>query len=241
MKKTILSGIMLVQLASLSAQQQGTITYERKIDVHRRMEDEQMKAMVPQFRTTRHVLLFSDSISVYKAIKEDEAPDPFEQGNGGARVMIRIGPGENGVIYKNFSKQKIEEQTELADKNYIIDDTLHALPWKLTEETKSVLGHNCKKATLVTKTGNNVTAWYAEDIVTPAGPENYGGLPGAVLSIDMNDGEIVFTATSIDKKIDNKDLAEPKDGKHITRTDFQKKMEELFGPPGPGGRRMIRM
>ena len=57
----------------------------------------------------------------------------------------------------------------------------------------------------------------------------------------MNDGEIVFTATSIDKKISNKDLTEPKDGKHITRVDFQKKMEELFGPPGPGGRRMIRM
>ena len=233
--------IVCLQAVSLCAQQQGTITYERKIDVHRRMEDEQMKAMVPQFRTTKHVLLFSDSISVYKEVKEEEAPDPFEQGNGGARIMIRMGPGENSIIYKNFAKQQIEEQTEFADKNYIIDDTIHASPWKLTDETKIILGHNCKKALLTTKNNSNVIAWYAEDILTPAGPENFGGLPGAVLAIDVNDGEIVFTSATIDKKVNSKDLAEPKDGKHITRADFQKTMDEILGPPGPGGRRMIRM
>jgi len=218
---------------------QGTILYVRKIDVHRRMQDEQMKAMVPQFRTDKHELLFSDSVSVYRSVQENEAPDPFN--NGGDQIMIRIGgPGEGGALYKNFSNQKLFEQTELGDKDYIIDDTIHAQPWKLVDETKTILNHICKKATLKTESGNNVAAWYAEDILSPVGPENFGGLPGAVLLMDVNDGEIVFTATELKNEIDTKELKEPAKGKHITRADFQKKMDELFGPATPDGRRVIR-
>lgn len=241
--KKILSGVLMCwPMLFLQAQQKGTITYERTVNMHRRMQDEQMKAMVPEFRTTKHVLLFSDSISVYKSIKEDEAPDPFDHnGGGGPRIMIRIGPGENGVFYKNFSTKRIEEQTELADKNYIIDDTIKAQPWKLSDETRMIAKHTCKKATMKTMTGNEVTAWYADDIPTPAGPENFGSLSGLILAVDVNDGEVVFTAIDINQHVDSKELLEPKTGKHISRAEFQKKMDEVFGPAGPGGRRMMRM
>jgi GLPGLI family protein len=240
MKKIVLPFIVCLQISVLKAQLQGTIIYERKMDMNRRMDDEQTKAMLPQFRTSRHLLMFSDSISVYKVVPEDEAPDPFDNGSG-PRMMIRMGPGENGVLYRNFTRQEIKEQTEFADKKYIIDDTIRIQPWKLAEDTKVILGRTCKKATMTTPTGNEIIAWYAEDLATPAGPENYGGLPGAVLGIDMNKGEIVLTAIEIKSKINSKELAEPKDGKHITRADFQKKIEEVLGPAGPGGRRMIRM
>lgn len=242
MKKLLFGGMMCWPLLFLQAQQQGTITYERKINMHRRLQDEQMKAMVPEFRTTKHLLLFSDSISIYKSVKEDEAPDPFDHNSGGGpRVMIRIGPGENGVLFKNFATKQIEEQTEFADKNYIIDDTIRIQPWKLTGETKVIATHTCKKASMKTLSGNDVTAWYTEDIITPAGPENFGALPGVILAIDVNNGEVVFTAIEIKPDVDNKELAEPKTGKHISRPDFQKKMDEVLGPAGPGGRRIMRM
>lgn len=206
------------------------------------MEDEQMKAMVPEFSITKHMLLFIDSISVFKAIKEDESPDPFDNnGGGGHRTMIRMGPGENGIIYKNFTTKQIQEQTEFADNNYIIDDTIKVQPWKLADETKSILGHPCKKASMKTITGNVVSAWYAEDMPVPAGPENFGGLPGTVLAIDMNNGEVVFTANEIKPAVNIKELSKPISGKHITRAGFKKKIEEILGPAGSGGRRIIRM
>ena len=218
---------------------QGTITYQRKADMHRRMEDEQMKAMIPQFRTDKYILLFKDNISVYKSIAEEEAPDPFEN-SGGNRIQIKIGgPGENAVKYKNFNNQKYFEQTELGDKDYIIDDTIKDQPWKLSDETKTVLNHVCKKATVKTERGSDVTAWYAEDIQTPAGPDNFSGLPGAILLLDINNAEIVFTAVDIKTTADDKDLKEPAKGKHITRADFEKKMDELFGPPTADGKRII--
>src|SRR6266487_5209739 len=121
MKHYFLFSFMFASAMIANAQiKQGTILYVRKIDVHRRMQDEQMKAMVPQFRTDKHELLFSDSVSVYRSVQENEAPDPFN--NGGDQIMIRIGgPGEGGALYKNFSNQKLFEQTELGDKDYIID------------------------------------------------------------------------------------------------------------------------
>ena len=218
--------------------QQGTIIYERKTDLHRRMEDEQMKAMVPQFRTDKHELLFSDSTSVYKTVTEEEAPDPFN--NGGNQIMIRIGPGDHNVVYKNFKNQQLLEQTELGDKDYIIDDTIHSLPWRFADETKTILAHTCKKATTKTERGDDVVAWYAEDIPSPAGPENFSGLPGAILLMNINNGEIIFTAIELKNEIDAKKLKKPSTGKHITRADFEKKMDELFGPPTPDGRRVVR-
>ena len=236
MKQMYVSAAFLIAAAVAQAQQQGTIIYERKADVHRRMEDEQMKAMVPQFQASRHELIFNGQESVYRAVPQDEAPDPFEGGNG-PRVMVRIGgPGENGVIYRNYSNSKLVEQTELIDKTYIIDDTLKAQPWKLADETRTIMGHLCKKATLTTERGSVVEAWYAEDMVSPAGPENFGGLPGTILMIDVNKGEIIYTATDISGKADMKILKQPEKGTHTTRAGFQKILNDTFGPPDASGR-----
>jgi len=239
MKKYFLSAFVLTGLISNAQMKQGTIIYERKVDVYRRMQDEQMKAMVPQFQTSKSELIFGDNISVYKSLPEDNAPDPFNNGGGG-NFMIKIGgPGDNAILYKNFANQKFLEQTELADKDYIIDDTIHTPQWKLSDETKTVLNHVCKKATMKTERGNEVTAWYTEDIPSPVGPDTFSGLPGAILMIDINNAEMVYTATEFKTEADNKELSEPSKGKHITRADFNKKLDELFGPPTPDGRRMI--
>lgn len=240
MKRYVLATFILFCIAAKGQVKEGTIIYERKADLHRRMPDEQMKAMVPQFRTEKQQLFFKDNISVYKAIAKDEAPDPFEDGNGG-QIMIRIGgPGDGGVLYKNFTTQQFLEQTSLGDKDYVIDDTVKAQAWKLADETKNVLGYTCKKATVKTPMGSDIIAWYAEDIPLPIGPENFNGLPGAILMLDVNNAEIVFTAVELKKETDTKELKAPNSGKHITRADFQKKMDELFGPPSPDGRRIIR-
>jgi hypothetical protein len=58
--------------------------------------------------------------------------------------------------------------------------------------------------------------------------------------IDVNNGEIVFTATEIKKDTDVKEMKTPNSGKHITRADFEKKMDELFGPPTPDGKRIVQ-
>lgn len=224
---------------SLHAQtKEGTIQYERKIDVHRSLKDEQMKAMVPQYQTADYVLVFKDSISTYKVVPKEDAPDPFDGGSGGgAHVMIRFGgPGDDGVTYKNYSSAQSLQESTIEEKKYIVGDTIKPQGWKLVDETKTILNHVCRKATMTTERGSNVVAWYAEDIPVAAGPDRFNGLPGVVLLVDADGGRITFTATQIQPTADVKQLKAPA-GKVITRAEFEKKMDEAMGPADAQGRR----
>lgn len=256
------TSLALTVISTLCAQQkEGTILYERKQNMYKNLPNEQMKAFIPEFRTSNHMLLFSDSISVYRLIPEVDAPDPFAGGGGGI-VEIRVGGGADGEMYKNFAQQKGLQSTEMGGKNFLIVDTLKHQPWKLSEETKKILGYTCYKATKKTtaprmmmrsmsiggpNTGDTVksnssstpkeietVAWYTNDIVTPAGPENYGLLPGLILEIDVDNGTTVFKATEVKATLNKKELKEPTKGKIIGRKEFLTMQLEMLQQQGPG-------
>ena len=200
--KKILFGIFATTAFQLSNAQikEGKIVYEQKIDLHRRMQDEQMKAMIPQFRTSKYELNFADNQSMYK-MQEEEPDITGNTGNGG--IVMKFG-GANSEYYKNFTTQKQVEKRELGDKDYIIEDTLHHTAWKLMDTTKTILGYTCKKASGKTERGSDVEVWYTEDIPVSSGPETFNGLPGMILQLDINKEEFVTTAISIEKFADKK-------------------------------------
>ncbi len=265
MKRVFFVTAGLFSLAMLQAQvKEGTVIYERKINMYRTIQDEQMRAMIPEFRTSKHMLLFSDSVSVYKAVPDDEAPDPFA-GGGGGRVMIRMGGSDGGDLYKNHSQSKSVQSTELGGKNFLITDTIQQQPWKIGTETKQILGYTCHKATRKvmqstpvmrrivmggggsadTTTQTNakgkeveVVAWYADNLISPVGPESYGQLPGVILQLDLDNAATVYTATEVKKTVDQKELKEPKKGKVITQAEFRKMVTEMMNSQGPGGFRI---
>jgi GLPGLI family protein len=73
-----------------------------------------------------------------------------------------------------------------------------------------------------------------------AGPDQFDGLPGAILKVDVGEGTMVFTAKEIRDKVDSRDLKAPAGGRLISRADYTKKMDEVLGPPDAQGRRIIR-
>ena len=238
MKK--LTGLLLILLAAQTMQSQtkeGTITYEQKIDMYRRIPEDnaQLRSMMPQFRTAKYELLFADSQTLFKAL--EEAPDMTEENHGG--VIMRFNSGAVTQFYRNFSKKLSTETRDLVEETYLIEDSIRSLTWKLADgETKVILGYTCKKATGKTERGSDIVAWYCEDIPVSGGPEQFNGLPGMILSIDANKGEIVFTATAINKKVEAKKIKAPTKGKKISSAEFVKKQKELFGNQ-PGGVRVV--
>jgi GLPGLI family protein len=238
MKKVLSVFTAFLLLQPLVAQvKEGKITYEQKVDMYRRIpeENQQLRSMISQFRTAKFELFFGNNQSLFKAVEEE--PDMTEQGGGG--VMIRIGGSPDNEYYRNFSTQKSVEVRELMEELYLVEDSIRNLAWKLEEgETKSVLGYTCKKATAKTSRGTDVVAWYSEDIPVASGPEQFIGLPGMILSLDANKGEIVFTAVSLDKNSFTKNLKVPSKGKKITHTEYLAKQKEVFGNQ-PGGVRIV--
>lgn len=231
--KKILTALAIFSLAVPATAQltEGKIIYEQKVDLHRRIpeDNQQMRAMIPPTRTAKFELHFGDNQSLYKAVEEE--PDLTEQHSDG--VVIRIGGGAENEFYKNFTTRRAVEKRELMQEMYLLEDSIRNFTWKLEEgESKTIAGYTCKKATGKSERGNDIIAWYTEEIPLAAGPEFFNGLPGMILGLDADKGEIVFTAVSIDKKLDKKILKAPIKGKKITGTEFAKLQKELMGSGG---------
>ncbi|MBI1781787.1 MAG: GLPGLI family protein [Sphingobacteriales bacterium] len=206
---------------------EGKITYEEKIDMYRRIpkENEQMRAMMPQFRTTKYELLFADNKSVYQ--KQEEETDLSEQPQGG--MIIRFGGADN-IYFKDFNSNKSIEKRDLMEKEFIVEDTIHNIGWKLVDgETKTILGHVCKKATGKSERGMDLIAWYTEDIILSAGPAQFSGLPGLILGLDISNAEITYTAQEIKNEVKKADIKAPAKGKKVTPDEFVKIRMELMG------------
>ncbi len=176
MKNLLIVLIAAISFLQVNAQtNQGTISYDRKINLWKRIRNEEMKSRIPEFRITHHTLLFKDTVSVYKTIQETEEVNPFGEGGGEGRGggrgfgggggfgdggggggrgmgrMSRMLGSNDGDFYKNFSAGISIQATEQSGKNFLIVDTLRKQPWKLSDETKIILGYTCHKATMIQK------------------------------------------------------------------------------------------
>jgi len=247
MKKLLIALVLLVLLlpwSAASAQNEGVITYEITIDNHRMLppEMEGRKAMIPQFRTSKQQLFFNANESLYKPlIEDDEEDDPQPGGGGGGRFRFRM---QAPTSYVDQANNTMLTQMELMGKKYLITDTLKPAPWKFGTETKVIQGYECSQA-YYTQEGDRkqtITAWFTSKLRPNLGPDRYNTLPGAVLAIDVNNGERVIVAKKVEvRELKKNELKAPKDGEKVNQAEFRQKGEELrkqFG--GRGGAVIIR-
>lgn len=208
---------------------EGRILFEQKIDMHRNLPAGNVQAhtMIPPFRVSNFELFFGDNQSLYRKVEEEV--DITESNNNG--IVMRIGM-PSAIVFKNFSTASIVEQRELAEKEYIIEDSLKNLNWKLEDGTSTILGYACKKATSKTERGSTVEAYYTEEIPVSSGPESFSGLPGMILKVDVNNQHFVYTAKGIEKTLNKKELKAPVKGKKVTKKDFVKLQQEIFSSQG---------
>ena len=246
MKLSLLVAGFLVSSSLLAQKKEGILVYERKQNMHRTVNEE-MRAMIPEFRSSKHMLIFTEGQSLYKTLPKEEAPDPFSGNRGG--MSLNLGGGSSET-YFHFGQNKKLMSTDLFGDPYLITDTIKKHDWKLMDETKTIAGFICKKAMTKTKTfrqamsvvsGSNpaappapkpeeveVIAWYATDMASPAGPESYVGLPGVVMELDMDKGATVFTVEDVRPLTNISQLKEPKKGRKVTPEEYSKEMKKAI-------------
>jgi GLPGLI family protein len=254
MKRLFLLAGVLVSLAAahvVFGQTTGVINYEVKINLHRNIpkEREAQKAMIPEFRTMKQQLFFNESESLYKPVIEDEEEN-FTASGGGVRMMFRM-PGTE--LYLDQNTGKTISKQELMGKNYLIEDSVKMSPWKFDTQTKMIANYECNMAyytqTDTIKIGDRepiirtseITAWYTNKIRPFLGPERFNTLPGAVLAVDINNGERLILAKTIElRALKKNELKAPATGTKITQAEFRKLMEEQMKQMGGGRQMMIR-
>jgi len=266
MKKLLLAGSLLtISVLSFSQMKQGTITYDRTVQLQMQFSAPGMEGMqqsIPQSRTDKYELVFGNNQSIWRSAGQDDDND-ITTGDGGGMQIRMIVAGANDVVYHNFDNAQRVEKREVMDKNFIVADSIRPLKWKMTGETKTILNHNCMKATATRVSSstrmniNNgvmerkevtdtslIVAWIASDIPVSAGPAEFQGqLPGAILEMDISNGRQVYKATGISEKADLTLIKEPAGKKKLTPDEFRKERDKMMDEMqrnNQGGGRVIR-
>ncbi|HMJ70677.1 MAG TPA: GLPGLI family protein [Cyclobacteriaceae bacterium] len=250
MKRIILLlGIAVSLIASLdvlTAQNasEGVINYEVKINMHRRLpkEREEMKAMIPEFRTEKQQLFFNSNESLYKKVEEDNEDDMSSGGHGGPTIRMQAPKIE---IYLDNASQLRTQKQEFMGKEYLIVDTLQVSPWKFGTEMKTIQGYECKQAYYTDETlpeqKMEVTAWYTDKIRPFLGPERFQTLPGTILAVDINNGERVLVAKTIEfRPLKKNEMKIPSGGVKTTQAQFRTMVDEQIKKMGGSGGMIIR-
>ena len=156
MKKLLIASLVMFS-GYLNAQDfQGMAVYESKTstsdfmkgmggnrDITPEMQKNIEERMKKMFEKT-FILNFDKSASIYK--EEEKLDAPGQQGGG--RMMTSM-MGGGGTHYKNIKEEKVIVDKEFFGKEFLINDTLPKLVWKLEGESKMIGQYNCFKATAV--------------------------------------------------------------------------------------------
>ena len=212
MQRLLTAFFLFFSLATHAQNTQGVVTYERvqhwsriaaRLPYLSREEKDRIKLTwgYDEGWKQKMKLSFSPARSTYTY-----ATDRAENAEGTYSWR-----NQEFVLHRNFEGSKRLDVLEMLGRVYIVDDSLRTPSWKISNQLKEVAGYLCVKATTEdTLKKQKITAWFAQDIPSQAGPEQYFGLPGLILELDINDGDAVVTATNVEFRDAAKDLTPPK-------------------------------
>lgn len=172
----------------------GRVEFERKYNQHSQFEGQdgswlvEIKKMYPKMVTDFFELRFNNERSVYKLMKEN--PDN--------KYLWSGKPTESDVAVKDLSKGTVSIQRDVFEQTYLLQDTLRQLEWRITDETRTIAGFECKKAVTRICDSVYVVAFYTDQIMVNSGPESFGGLPGLILGLAVPRLHTTWFATKVE-------------------------------------------
>ncbi|WP_323788422.1 GLPGLI family protein [Psychroserpens sp.] len=143
--------ILLLSLKGSAQDFQGQAIYQTKTTVDMssfgggQMSDQQKKQIAERMKSMlekTYVLNFNRSESTYK---EEEKLDAPGSGSSPWRGMMSSFTG--GPQFKSIKEDVILQEQEFFGKQFLVQDSLPKLEWKLGSETKKIGQYTCFKAT----------------------------------------------------------------------------------------------
>ena len=160
---------------------EGKIEFERRINVHRQVDDEDMRSdwfkefvkNQPAFHTTTFTLQFSNDKTIYKPVGES------------AKIAIWwiLGPAKENSIYTDLGQGTRQSLKSVFEQNFLISDSVSNINWKMSDEVRTIAGMECRKAVAKICDSVYVVAFYTDEITVSGGPESFYGLPGMILGL----------------------------------------------------------
>jgi GLPGLI family protein len=231
MKKTLITIITILLAGSnLFAQQtarfitSGTIDYQKRVNTYQiipyqisKDADARMKAAwqqqldyykksLPQFATFNSSLSFNNNKMLLVPIKPAV---PFNS--------FQLNPltAESNTIYTDLTAGTIVMEKDAMGEQFLLKDSQRQVKWRITDETRDILGYSCRRANGLVNDSIYVVAFYADKIRVSGGPELFAGLPGMILQLNIPHENVSWTATKITEGTPVKPITPPQKGKVI--------------------------
>ncbi len=213
MRSVVLFAMLLLSGAQTAFAQkmEGEITYEKiyrwitifsKLSFMSNEEKDRMKMSWANMDENKQdmILLFNEKQTYYSFPKNEENTEGWVWRKGEFN------------IYRDLENEKRTDILDMLGRTYIIEDSLRAPKWKVMNKIKEVAGYMCMMAVSEdTVKKQKVVAWFADNLPVSGGPEFYSGLPGMILEMELNDGDVVVTAKKVEMKpVKEEDLSVPK-------------------------------
>jgi len=210
-----------------------SVNYKFTYNETLKIPEETIKDLPPSIKTEflkmlkeeiHYTLIINDFESKYEIVKNDKLTKSINEkdldNNKSSNTTLNL-PQEE--IYKNQKDNLYIRKRDFFKEIYLISDKLEIYNWEIKNDKMKIGEFNCKKAILKTKEGI-VTAWFTDEIPISEGPSMYYGLPGMILKLDASDRNYdLVKIEKIDKKIE---IKKPKDGKVISKNEFQKLVDK---------------
>ncbi len=229
----------------MAQETEGQVTYEEKIKLNIELPPEmaEFADKLPKERKSDMALSFNAEASLYKNVEQTEEPEEMSGGHGGMTFKMRMDQPDN-EFFQDLSSGATTEMREFMGKRFLIKGEVKKYNWKLTGEQKEIHGYLCQKATFTDST-RTVEAWFAPQIPVPTGPDGFGGLPGLILELRIDNDDTVITAQSVSlESIPKSTLKAPKKGQEVTQEEFdaivEEKTKEMESENGGGNVRFIQ-
>ena len=143
--------------------------------------------------------------------------------------------GENGDVwvpdvYKYYAKKRmtVVHRMEVPGNFvpiFLYDEPLSLMDWKMSFETKEILGYQCFKAECDFR-GRHWTAWFTMQIPVQDGPWKFSGLPGLILQMEESRGHYAFRCIGIETRKKPIVWYNNVDYQSCKRSDVVKQMED---------------
>ncbi len=254
MQKLTLFGFLFLLSAlgnMLSAQKtefltKGKIIFEKKLNVYAQMQQvlkgeegswvdnvkDYFKKNNAQFQTTQWTLYFDGNKTSFKNVPDDE----------NKQNMWFVYNDEDNVTYSDFEKDESVRLRHVYEDFFLVTDSCRKINWKITNETREIAGINCRRANAVIMDSIYVVAFYADDIITPGGPESFNGLPGMILGVALPYDHVTWFATKVttDSNVD-KEIVAPSKGKKLSNKGYVETLEPAMKTWGNRGKNIIKV
>lgn len=239
MKKILLSSIFLLLVSVIYAQQfHGSVKIEFEKTVYVRqlykaMEPEwyeRIKDRIPQTSITYYDFIGDTTKSLYKPGRETQYdPRSFYQGIA-----------DKNVVYNDYASQTTITQKPVFEETFLVQDSMVKIKWKITADTRTIAGFECRKAIGTIDDTITVFAFYTDEILINAGPESANGLPGMILGLGMPRIHTTWFATKVEiADVNTSKIAPATKGKKVNRQVMIQSLDKVLKNWGNYGKNLI--